>query len=398
MSNNEKLKVLMGIDCYFPSVDGVVQSMHNYLLELNKDNEGYSMAPKLRQKFDGDLPYKNFWCNSLYLPLHHECYPTPQQDKKFKAELEALDLSLIHIHSPFTICSYGVSLARKKGIPVVATFHTKFRDAIYAKTKSKLITNALCRKIGKNLNKTDEVYIANESMLKELRSYGYTGKVHMMPLGTEWEKSTKTPEAFNLVNETYKIGADEMVFLFVGRLETVKNIDFTIRALKQFKEAGHQFKFIIVGKGPELANLKKLIAECGLNNDVIFTGFIERSMLKAIYSRADVLLFPSDFDTFGLVKVEAAAFDTPTLTLENSCAGYGIIDNENGYLIKNDLNDYVEKLKFIIAHKSDISQVGKKAGETLYLNWHDATQCLIKRYRELLAEKSQGNKITSKSD
>jgi len=385
MTNNKKLKVLMGIDCYFPSVDGVVQSMHNYLLELNKENEGYAIAPILKKKFEGELPYKTFWCKSVYVPIYGERYPTPKKDKKLNAELNALDLSIIHMHSPFAICNYGVEIARKKGIPIVATFHTKFREAFYDKLKNKRITESLCKKIGKNLNKVDEVFIANESMLEELRSYGYTGKVSYMPLGTEWEKSEKEQSAIDLVNSTYNIGKDEIVFCFVGRLEKVKNIDFTLNALKQLKEQNYKFKFIIVGKGPELENLKAQIQENGLNDYVIITGFIERSMLKAIYSRTDVLLFPSDFDTFGLVKVEASAFNTPTLTLENSCAGYGIIDNENGYLIKNDLNDYVAKLKHIIDNKADIPQIGKKAGETLYINWHEATQKLIQKYKELIA-------------
>lgn len=385
MTDNNKLKVLMGIDCYFPSVDGVVQSMHNYLLELNKENEGYAIAPILKKKFEGELPYKTFWCKSVYVPIYGERYPIPQKDKKLNAELDAIDLNIIHMHSPFAICNYGVKIARKKGIPIVATFHTKFRDAFYDKLKNKKLTESLCKKIGKNLNKVDEVFIANESMLEELRSYGYTGKVSYMPLGTEWEKSKKEQSAIDFVNSNYNIGKDEIVFSFVGRLEKVKNIDFTLNALKQIKEQGYKFKFIIVGKGPELENLKAQIQEYDLNENVIFTGFLGRSPLKSIYARTDVLLFPSDFDTFGLVKVEASAFDTPTLTLENSCAGYGIIDNENGYLIKNDLNDYVEKLKHIIDHKTDIPQIGKKAGETLYINWHEATQMLIQKYKELIA-------------
>lgn len=389
MIDNNKLKVLMGIDCYFPSVDGVVQTMHNYLLELNKENEGYSIAPILKKKFEGELPYKNFWCKSIYVPIYGERYPTPNKDKKLNAEIDNLNLDIVHMHSPFAICNYGVKITRKKGIPIVATFHTKFRDAFYDKLKNKRLTESLCKKIGKNLNKVDEVFIANESMLEELRSYGYTGKVSYMPLGTEWEKSQKEQSSIDLVNNTYNIGKDEITFSFVGRLEKVKNIDFTLNALKQLKEQNYQFKFIIVGKGPELENLKLQIEKSGLSNNVIITGFIERSMLKAIYSRTDVLLFPSDFDTFGLVKVEASAFDTPTLTLENSCAGYGIIDNENGYLIKNDLNDYVEKLKHIIANKADIVQIGKRAGETLYINWHEATQKLIKKYKDLIAENKQ---------
>lgn len=384
MTNNDKINALVGIDCFFPSIDGVVQSMHNYLIELNKENHAYAIAPRLGEEYTGDLPYKTYWCKSVYLPIHREYYPAPQQDRKFKAQIEALDLDIIHIHSPFTICSYATKLARKKGIPVVVSFHTKFRQAIFAKTKSRIITNALCKIIGNNLNKVDEVFIANESMLDELRSYGYKGNVSIMPLGTEWEKSEKDQTAIELVNKTYNIDANEMVFLFVGRLETIKNIDFTIRALSKLKKDGYSFRYIIVGKGPELENLQQLILDCDLTENVIFTGFIERDLLKAIYSRADVLLFPSSFDTFGLVKVEASAFDTPTLTLKNSCAGYGITDNENGYLIEENLDDYIEKLKFIFANKEDISRVGKNAGETLYFNWENATECLTKKYKEII--------------
>ncbi|MGN1227740.1 MAG: glycosyltransferase [Christensenellales bacterium] len=383
---NKTLNILMGIDSYYPIVDGVTECMHNYLKELNKTNTAFALAPKLDKNYIDNFPYEVYRCKSVYIPIYNNRYPTPSIDKKLKRELSERQIDIIHLHSPFSICKYATTLAKEKCVPIVSTFHTKFRQEFQNRLKNEKLTNHFMHKIGKALNQMNEVFVANDSMINELRSYGYYGKVTQMPLGTEFAPNSNSEELNEIANSKFALNNDEIIFLFVGRIEKVKNLDFTLDALAQLKKHTNNFKFIIVGTGSEIDNLKAKVRQNLLTKNVIFTGFIDREILPALYSRANLLLFPSSFDTFGLIKVEASAFNTPTLTLENTCVSYGITDGENGFLIKDSVEDYANKLKEIIEDKNTLAKVGKQAGATLYCSWQTASEKLLQRYKELIEE------------
>ena len=391
---NDKINVLMGMDSYYPIVDGVSETMHNYLTEINKQHhKAIGLAPKIDKKYKDNFPYNIYRCKSIFIPIYNNCYPTPNLDRKLKKELNEQKIDIIHLHSPFAICKFGTKLAKKRCLPVVATFHTKFRPAFKEKLKSNRLTEMVMRKIGKAMNKMNEVFVANESIVEELRSYGYHGKVTYMPLGTEWQRNSDNATLNKIANTEFNIKAQEIVFIYVGRIEKVKNINFTLDALAELKKTFNNFKFLIVGTGIYLPQLKQEVEHKKLTENVIFTDFVERELLPAIYSRADVLLFPSPFDTLGLVKIEASAFNTPTLTIEDTCVSYGIKDNENGYLIKNTVKDYANKISEIIKDKTKLRQVGKNAGKTFYCSWEDASNKLLKRYTELIEENKEKYRI-----
>ena len=155
----------------------------------------------------------------------------------------------------------------------------------------------------------------NETLVEELRSYGYKGKVSVVPLGTDFKPNSDSEELTRLANKTYSLKDDEFVFLFVGRIVKVKNIGFTLKALSIVKKKNPNFKFLLAGDGEQLDELKELAEKLGLADNVKFLGFKSREDLPMLYSRTDLLLFPSTFDTFGLVKLEAASFNTAAVAL-----------------------------------------------------------------------------------
>lgn len=387
-----KLNILMGNDSFYPVVDGVTEAMHNYLIQLSKWNNVAALAPYVR-KYKDNLPYKVYRCKSMYLPIYNDRYAVPNKDKKLKEELLSKDIDIIHVHSPFAICRFATQIARKKHIPIVATFHTKYRYEFKARLKSEAFTEYFMKKIGRTLNKIDMVFVANETLVEELRSYGYKGKVSVVPLGTDFKPNSDSEELTRLANETYSLKDDEFVFLFVGRIVKVKNIGFTLKALSIVKKKNPNFKFLLAGDGEQLDELKELAEKLGLADNVKFLGFKSREDLPMLYSRTDLLLFPSTFDTFGLVKLEAASFNTATLAVENSCVSYGIVDGENGYTIKESIRDYARKLINIMNDKSKLKEVGKRAGETLYSNWEISAKKLQEKYYEIIEDNRNKRKL-----
>ena len=391
----KKLRVLEGMDVYLPDTDGVINALHNYSLNLYKRVDLTVMAPKHRGHIDNQA-YRIIRCRSLRVPIIDNYYGLPSRDSKFKQRLLREDYDIIHIHSPFAMLRFGLKLARKKGIPIVATFHSDMRTIFKSMFFFNWIVNALVNRIGKLYNQVDEVFCISSLVEEQLRSYGYTGKVTYLPYGTDFARSNKVEELWEEGNQKFDLENEETLFIFVGRIMKLKRIDFILESLKIVKENGYKFKFKIVGKGPETRILKRKVKELKLENEVCFLGFIPREDFPALYARGDLLLFPSLYDNFGLVKVEAAAFATAGLFIENSCAGDGIIDGVNGYLAANNPEAFERNNMEAIKDKEKLRQVGLKAWEDVYISWDECSQQLLKRLEAIvLDKKAQKEKVSA---
>ena len=396
-SQNKKLKVLMGMDIYLPQVDGVVNCMHNYCLNLNDYCDVTAIAPQHIRQDEVKTPYKIIRCKSMYLPFVKYQYGTPNRDKKFKEEIYSKDYDIIHIHSPFGMAKFALKLAKEKNIPIVISHHSNIEYAISKYAKFRWITKYLLKKIGDVYNQFDKVYAVSNVVADQVRRLGYKGEIELLPLGTELERVSEQEIERNrkIANKQFNLKEDDLVFLYVGRVVKLKRIDFTLQALKILKDKGLKFKFFVVGKGNDINKLKNLANKLGLSEDeVVFTGFLDRELLPIINSRADLFLFPSIYDTFGLVKVEAGAYNTPGVFVENSCAADGVKDNFNGFLTKDDEVNYANTIARAVENIDNLKRVGQRAGDTLYITWKDCTDSLYKAYQKVIDEYHTKNKNT----
>ena len=400
-SNKDKeLRVLMGMDAYLPDVDGVIQCMHNYCTNLNGKCELLAMAPKHKKSDDSKCGYKILRCKSIYIPFVRNFYCVPNWDRKFKKLIKEKEFDIVHVHSPFNMAKFALKTAKKKGIPCVATFHTNFRPIFRKVFGLKCVAEMVVKHIGRRYNKFDKIFVCSEKVAEQARSFGYKGEIVYLPYGTELNKAIQQEIHSNIrkANEVFKLKEDELVFLFVGRIMKLKRIEFTLDALKIVKNNDIKFKFYIVGKGADLESTQKYAQKLGFTDDeVIFTGFLEREKFPLINSRANLLLFPSLYDNFGLVKVEASAYDTAGVFVKDSCAGCEIVDGENGFLCENNVQNYAETIMRAVSDRKKLEDVGKNAGQTLYINWATCTDILLKTYNEIIKEyKTKNTNTTSK--
>ena len=264
----DKLKVLEALDVYLPDVDGVINALHNYSLNMCKKVDVTVMVPKYKRGYVDKQPYKVIRCNSLHVPVLNQYYGFPEGDAKFKKEIMAGDYDIIHFHSPFNMSKYAISVAKKKNIPVVATYHSNMRAIIEDVTKSGVIADAFDKSFGKIYNKCDEVFVCSPLVEEQLRRTGYKGKVTLLPFGTDFPPCDCVEELRQQANETFNLSQDEIVFIYVGRVMKLKRIDFILDSLKLVKNRGRKFKFFVVGKGAELNKLKKYADKLGFTKDV----------------------------------------------------------------------------------------------------------------------------------
>ena len=395
-NTNKKQKnftLLEGMDIYLPHVDGVITCMHQYCTHASKDISVTAIAPYDKGQYDDKLPYEVIRCRSIFLPFLGYRYCRATKDKQFYKKVMQKDFDIVHVNSPFNMADFAIKVARAKGVPAVATFHSNMRPIFKSIVKVNWIAEKMVAHLGKTYNKFDEVFVCSPIVAEQCRSFGYTGKISYLPFGTKLPKCHEKQQNIEKANATLGISQDEIVFIYVGRLEKLKRIDFTLKSLKILKDKGLKFKFYIVGKGQEGKKLKKLCKKLGLTeNEVIFTGFVAEEQFPLLYSRADLLLFPSLYDNFGLVKVEAASFDTPGVFIEGSCAGYGVTHGVNGYLSQDNVTSFADTIEKALSDRNALKQVGVKAGEDLYISWEDCTKQFVNRLKEITERYENDNK------
>ncbi|MFA7190503.1 MAG: glycosyltransferase, partial [Sphaerochaetaceae bacterium] len=286
---------------------------------------------------------------------------------------------LIHVHSPFSAGMEATEKAWKADIPLVTSFHSKYYDDFLLKTGSKFIASSIVKLIVRFYEKCDEVWTVNNATADVLRGYGYNGGIVIMPNGTNlWYP---TPEDRKAAQDLYHLG-DGTVFLFVGQHSFKKNIKLIIESLAVYSKTHSDFKMLFVGQGPDENEMHQMIDEAGLHDKVVFAGHIsDRNLMKQIYSRADLFLFPSLYDNAPMVVREAAAAGTPSILMRGSCSAEGVTDDVNGFLCEN---DPVEMASRIEAALPLADKVGEEARRTIPLAWSEVMKMVVVRYQNLI--------------
>lgn len=383
--NEEKLKVCLLNDSFPPTIDGVANTVVNYASVINEHyGTPIVLTPKY-PKVKDDYPYEVIRYPSLKTQKilgYRAGYPF--SNRAFRKVKEA-EVDIIHSHCPFISTMISRSLQRICDVPLVFTYHTKFDVEIQKLLGLKMLQKPAINIMVDNISACDEVWVVSEGAGKNLRSLGYQGDYRIMENGVDFPLG-KTSDKFNdSIMKKYKIRPDAIKFLFVGRMRWYKGIELILNSLKRIKDIGIDFQMVFAGDGMDFADIKILTKKLDLLDKCIFTGaIIDREELRGIFSVCDLFLFPSLFDTNGIVVREAAACAVPSVLIGNSCASEGITDMETGFIIENSVESMVAKLKVLTEHPEYIKGVGENAQKNIYLSWDDAISKAVERYHVLI--------------
>ena len=309
-------KVGLFIDTWYPMVDGVIKVVDNYARRLIQYCDVVVFCPETRgysKEEDKKMPYEIVRCGSVPLLGNDYDIPTASLDPVFETKLLRSKIDIVHIHSPFAVGMSGVLHAKMNKLPVVATLHSQYKQDFEKPLHFKFSVNMAMDAIMRVFNACDECWAVNGG-IKELyeKEYGLTAPCKVRLNATDHKPVADPAEAARIVNETYGVPADATVFLFVGRINFIKNIDFTVRALAKAKEMGlRNFRMLFAGKGQDEEALSALVRELGLEEEVVMCGLINgKDMLENLFSRAKLFLFPSLYDANSLVDEEVLELRT----------------------------------------------------------------------------------------
>ncbi|MBQ6440485.1 MAG: glycosyltransferase [Mogibacterium sp.] len=390
MENNKTICLLN--DSFPPIIDGVANAVFNYarIIEANHAHT-LVITPNMPGADDSAYDFSIVRYPSIdtrKLFGYVTGYPFSPEAAH---EIEAQHVSLLHTHCPVTSCLLARQLAEAYNLPLVLTWHTKYDIDIANAVKSKRLQEGALQALLRNVNACDEIWTVSKGAGENLRSIGYEGEYIVMPNGVDLPREKVSDDLVDEVTSAYDLPAGVPCFLFIGRLMWYKGLRIILDALKVLEKSGTDFRMIFVGGGGDEHEVREYTAELGLDRKVIFTGVVsDREKLRAWYTRADLFLFPSTFDTNGLVVREAAASDTASVIVAGSCASEGIEDNRNGFLIDENASSLASKLEDLCADPERMYAVGKCAGDELYVSWNDAVAHAYERYGAVIDNFNSG--------
>ena len=269
------MKILIATDAWAPQVNGVVQTLQRTLAELQRmGHETHAITPQGRR--------------TVPCPSYPEIRLAVLPGRAVAREIERFDPDALHIATEGPIGLAARRHALRSGRRFTTAFHTRFPEYVQARTR--LPQSFTYRFLRWFHGPAERVMVATPAILEELRGEGFE-QAALWGRGVDLERFSQGPSSlFDHLPRP--------VFLSVGRVAVEKNLEaFLGLALPGSK--------VVVGDGPALPRLRQRFP------DAHFVGAIDNAQLAPYYRAADVFVFPSRTDTFGLVMLEAMACGLP---------------------------------------------------------------------------------------
>ena len=219
----------------------------------------------------------------------------------------------------------AVSAALKLGIPVIGGFHTNFREYLlkygmaWVSDKVWLYQKWFHERLALTL-------VPSPDARNHLVRAGFS-KVGVLGRGADTVLFHPAKRSADLRRD-WGAAPDAPVAIVVGRISSEKNIELAIRAFDRMRRSYPAVVCVVVGDGPVRARLQRE------HPDVRFVGYQTGESLAVHYASADVLLFPSETETFGNVLIEGMAAGLATLSYDYAAAAWHCVDGVNGLKVK----------------------------------------------------------------
>jgi glycosyltransferase involved in cell wall biosynthesis len=396
------MKVCLLNDSFPPVIDGVANVVMNYAGILQQ--QGMADVLVGTPEYPGTdysvypyrvIPYQSFDTTKI-VKGYRTGNPFVMEEMK---DMVDFGPDIIHSHCPVSSTVLARILRSRTDAPLIFTYHTKFDVDIARAVKSRFIQKTAIEALVSNIEACDEVWVVSHGAGENLRSLGFEGDYRVVNNGVDFAKGKADDAQVAGATAGYDLPLGVPVFLFVGRIIKYKGLPLILDALSKLSRAGQDFRMVFVGSGPDEKELKEKAQEYGIMGDAdsqtpgacIFTGPIyDRNQLRAWNTRADLFLFPSTYDTNGIVVREAAACGLASVLVEGSCAAEGITHDRNGFIMEENAESLFALLQSLCKDMPHIHQVGQNAMDEIYISWDESVHAAYDRYQQIIDEKKSG--------
>ncbi|MFB6270867.1 MAG: glycosyltransferase, partial [Halobacterium sp.] len=239
--------------------------------------------------------------------------------------IAALDVDVVHAHTPFGLGLAGWRYACNNDLPMVASYHTptaEYANYVVPDALTGLVRRASERWERWFFDRADLVLTPSERTRDHVWDLGVDAPVEPLPNGVDVE--TFRPVDADDFRQRYSLPEDKPLVGYTGRHGYEKRLFDLVAAAD-----GLDATVVFGGDGPARDDLEAAARERDV--DVRFLGFLDRDDLPAFYSALDVFAFPSPVETEGLVALEANACGTPVAGVDAGALKETVDDGETGY-------------------------------------------------------------------
>jgi glycosyltransferase involved in cell wall biosynthesis len=261
-------------DAWEPQVNGVVRTLKSTSRELRAIGHQVDLVTPLE--------FKTLPCPT-YPDIRLSLFPGRQLSRR----IAAFDPDALHIATEGPLGSAARRFALRTGMPFTTAYHTRFPEYVHARVRIPLAWSYAWLRAFHRRSKG--VMVPTPVVKSDLEAQGFTN-VRLWSRGVDFDVFNPQPST--------RLASEPPIFLYVGRVAVEKNIE----AFLSLDLPGSKW---VVGTGPALAGIQQRYPR------VNYLGLLERHDLAQVYAAADVLVFPSKTDTFGLVMLEAMACGLP---------------------------------------------------------------------------------------
>ena len=378
------MKILMLTWEYPPRiVGGIARVVHDLSKRLIKDGHEVTVVT---YRDNADVPeYENDKGVNVYRVDNYMIHPNNFIDWIMQLNFNMLSkateiinkeggFDVIHVHD-WLVTYAAKSLKNAYDIPIVATIHATEagrNSGIHDETQ-------------RYINDTEwlltyeatEVIVNSNYMKNEIqRLFGLPfDKINVIPNGINLSNFTGIERDYDFRRQ-YAMD-NEKIILYVGRLVYEKGVQHLIAAMPKILSNYNDAKLIIAGRGGMMDELRAEASNLGLNDKIYFTGYLNSKQVQKMYKCADVAVFPSTYEPFGIVALEAMLAGVPTVVSDvgglDEIVTHGV-DGMKSYA--GNANSIADSVTALLYDHQLATNVSKKAKQKVkdQFNWEKIAQ------------------------
>ena len=323
----------MFTDSFHPTVDGAVVSMERQAESLvKKGHEVVVVAPRPAKDVAVRWPVHYLPSTEFRSYRGYRIVVSPSDMLEF---LRRERTDIIHCHGLASMAILSLTAGKALKIPTVLTFHTMANEAVkyysFIGVREDLVVPLVWVYLRNLLRRPELVVFPSRPIEEELLGHNVRTKAHaVIPTGVDCSAYRPENRDEGLLS---RFGLDgRRVMLHVGRLSLEKRLDIVLRAMKELAPAEPDLRLLVMGSGPAEKEYQRLTNELGIQDRVVFTGFVPDDLLLKAYATCDMLVLASTFETQGLVILEAMASGIPVAGMRRRAIPEFVIDGVNGTL------------------------------------------------------------------